>query len=170
MDKLDKYFEKCIEDAYKAEERNYDASKISWFYIVVDNQILFSIDTPYAKVSRRALFRIGNNIKKNFGFDTEGDFYIFNSIDPNYVCNRFTVGKKEYFLCKVYEIEKGRTIASGRFEKLLEAFYDIPIEDMKEYRYPFNEISWEKYREIYKKAYGEYPEVVITHISKTVCL
>lgn len=93
MRKLDEYFEKCIEDAYKAEEREYKSEKVKWFYIVVGNQILFSIHTPYARVSRKAAYRIRNNVKKNFGFDTDGDYFIDTILQPNFVCNHFMVGE-----------------------------------------------------------------------------
>ena len=174
MKKLDGYFEKCIEDAYKAEEREYKPEKVKWFYIVVGNQILFSIDTPYARVSRRAVCRTKNNIKKNFGFDIDGDYFIDTILQPNLVCNCFTVGKNNLYLCEKMDcdnIEKGEVIGSGRYEKLCKAYYGVSTEEFRENHDELHlphDISWNEYHKTYLKAYGRYPEVKINERSRTV--
>ena len=60
--RLDTYFEKCIKDAYDSENRTYDPKQVKWFYVVVENQILFYIQTPFNRVTQKATYRIGNNI------------------------------------------------------------------------------------------------------------
>lgn len=174
MEKLDKYFERCIEDAFKAEEREYKPEKIKWFYIIVDSQILFSISTPYARVTRRAEYRINNNVTKNFGFDTDGNYFLDTTFQPNFVCNKFKVGNRNWYLCEKMDynkMEQGEVIPSGRYERLCKAYHRVTTE---EYREKYNElhlpsdISWNDYRNTYLNAYGKYPEVKINDKSKTV--
>lgn len=135
MIKLDEYFEKCIKDAFKAEKREYKSEKVKWFYIIVGNQILFLIDTPYVRVSKRATCRIRNNIKKNFGFDIDGDYFIDTILQPNFVRNHFKVGENDLYLCEKMDcnnIEKGEVISSGRYEKLCKAYYKVSTEEFRE--------------------------------------
>ncbi len=89
MGKIDRYFERCIKDAYESEGRDYKSEEVEWFYIVVDNQILFSIYTPFARADRKAIRRIRNNITKNFGLDNNRDYFIDTILQPNFVCNHF---------------------------------------------------------------------------------
>ncbi len=173
MKKIDRYFERCIEDAHKAEEREYKSERVRWFYIVVDNQILFSINTPYARVSRKAACRIRNNIKKNFGFDIDGDYFIDTILQPNFVCNHFMVGKDNMYLCEKMDdnVEKGEVIGSGRYERLCKAYYKVTTDEFRERHDELHlpsDINWNDYRETYLKAFGEYPEVEIKEQSKTV--
>lgn len=180
MERLDNYFEKCIKDAYKTEDREYDSKKVKWFYIVVNNQILFSVDTPYERVTRRAENRIKNNVEKNFGFKVEGDYFIDTILQPNFACNCFTVDGSVFFLCKENrydDMEKGEVIPSGRYEKLLKAYFNINADQLRQdadkpqstYSLPYK-MEWNKYREVYNKAFGKYPEVEIAYHSKTVIL
>lgn len=174
MERLDRYFERCIEDAFKSEEREYKPERVTWFYIVVDNQILFLIDTPYANVDKKATYRIRNNVKKNFGFDVKGNHFIDAILQPNFVCNHFKVRDRDYFLCEninYEDMERGEVFGSGRYEKLCKAYHGVSTEEFKEkhneLHLPSN-ISWDDYRETYLKAYGKYPEVEIKEQSKTV--
>ncbi len=174
MEKLDKYFERCIKDAYESEGRDYKSEKVEWFYIVVDNQILFSICTPFIRVDKKAIRRIRNNITKNFGLDNNRDYFIDTILQPNFVCNYFKVGNKDYFLCEKMDcdkMEKGEVIGSGRYEKLCKAYYGVSTDEFRkkhdELHLPSN-ISWNYYRETFFKAFGKYPEVKIVDKSKTV--
>ena len=174
MEKLDRYFEKCIQDAFKSEEREYKPEKVKWFYIVVEKQILFLIDTPYTRVTRRATYRINSNVWKNFGLYNNGDYFIDTILQPNYVCNKFTVNGNNYYLCKhtyYKEMKQGEVIPCFRYEELCKAYHDVSVEEFREKHDDLDlpsDIDWKDYRDTYFKAFGEYPEVEINHKSKTV--
>lgn len=181
MTKIDKYFEKCIKDAHISEQREFNPDRVSWFYVVVNDQILFNINTPYRRVTSKALYRVQNNIEKNFGLKVKEEFtkdgyFLDTVLQVNHVCNRITVGKHHFFICKkisLEDAEKGEVIPAGRYEKLIKAYYNISIDQYKEnpdnYHLPYD-IKWEEYREVYFKAYGEYPEIEIRECSSFVTL
>lgn len=172
MESLDRYFEKCIKDAYMSEQREYIPEKATWWYVVVENQLIFSINTPYAKVERRARYRIHRNISRNFGFGDNGCYYISPVVDYNFMCNKFRVGNKDYYLCKSDEIEQGRLIGSSKMEKFYSTYFDIPedqltshmIDDLHLPRY----MDWDKFRALYFDAFSRYPETIIQHKSDNV--
>lgn len=176
MKKIDRYFERCIIDAYKSENREYKPEDINWFYVIVDNQILFSVNTPYTRVSRKIECRIRHNINKNFGFDIDGDYFIDDILQPNLVCNHFVVGNNLLYLCEKLDfdnMEIGVIIGSGRYEKLCKAYYGVSTEEFRERHDELHlpsDISWSDYRKVYFKAYGRYPEVLIQDKSETVIL
>jgi hypothetical protein len=173
MERLNKYFEKVIKEAYESEEREY-AKNTSWFYVIVGNQILFSINTPYERVSRKARRRIENNITKNFSLSADGNFYLDSILQPNFICNVVKANGKSYYLCSKDSYDdnsNGEAMISGKYEKLIKAYHNITIDDYKKapenYYLPHN-ISWEEYKETYKKAYGKYPGVDIKDTSDNV--
>lgn len=174
MKEMDRYFEKCIEEAYKAEGRDYTATNVKWFYIVVDNQILFSVSTPYIRVTRRVVNRIKNNICKNFGLHDDGDYFLDSILQPNFVCNMLFANGKKVYLCKkenYKEMKQGEVIPSFRYEQLCKAYHNVNTEEFKinhdNLYLPYN-MDWNDYRKVYFKAFGKYPEVEIRHMSKTI--
>lgn len=174
MQRLDNYFEKCIKEAHEAEQREYNPDRVKWFYIVVENQILFDIRTPYDRVSRRAVSRINNNVWKNFKLNNNGDYFIDDILQLNFVRNKYTIGKKDIYLCKAEEYSKmkrGEVIPSYRYEQLCKAYHDVSTEQFRDanggLHIPYD-INWSEYREIHKKAFGEYPEVKVEYLSKTL--
>lgn len=179
MKTLDEYFKKCISDAYKSENRDIDWSKIRWFYVIVNKQILFSINTPYARVSRRIEYRINSNVLKNFGLNNNGDYALDTMLQPNFVCNKFEVDGRTYYLIKYKDykhIKTGEVIPSYRYERLCLAYHGLTIDEFREmvnededYHLPYN-MQWNHYREIYHKAFDEYPEVEISDMSNNVKL
>lgn len=179
MKTLDEYFKKCISDAYKSENRDVDWSKIRWFYVVVDKQILFSVNTPYGRVSRKIEYRINSNVLKNFGLNNSGDYALDTILQPNFVCNKFEVDGRNYYLIKYEDYKHMRTgevIPSYRYERLCMTYHDLTAVEFRErvkeegdYHLPYN-IQWNLYREIYHKAFGEYPEVKISDMSNNVKL
>lgn len=179
MKTLDEYFKKCIIDAFKSENRDIDWSKIRWFYVIVDKQILSSINTPYARVSRRIEYRINSNVLKNFGLNNNGDYALDTILQPNFVCNKFEVDRRNYYLNKYEDykhMKTGEVIPSYRYERLCMAYHDLTIEDFRrkvtednDYHLPPN-MQWNLYRETYYKAFGEYPEIEISDMSSNVKL
>lgn len=200
-----KYFEKVIRESFDTENRKekFDENKRYYTFIIEGGIIHFSVGTPFSRVTRRATYRLINNLKKNFGLIvdecryTEDNHRYFKStdgtIDVNFVCNRFRTCFGLFDLVDMenkYVKMKGNVIPSYRNENLVKAYYDI---DEDEYRrrmeaydknnedphgdrnkdffchLPYN-ISWKKYREIYKKAFGEYPELVIDRMTPDITM
>lgn len=177
MKTLDEYFKKSISEAYKSENRDIDWSKIRWFYVIVDKQILFSVKTPYARVSRRIEYRINSNVLKNFGLNNNGDFALDTILQPNFVCNKFEVDRRNYYLIKNEDykyMRTGEVMPSYRYERLCMAYHGLTIDEFREkvkkegdYHLPHN-MQWNLYRETYHKALGKYPEVEISDMSSNV--
>lgn len=174
MKKLENYFEKCIMEAFLSEGRTYYPQSAHYFYIIVENAILFSVETPFAKVTRKIRYRLENNIEKNFGFKTEGTGWSLDRVlQPNSVCNHFinTINNRDIYLCRgrgVNLIEPGEVFSCGRYEKLCMAYFGLTTEELKE-TYEVTggglylpDLGWDEYREVYFKAFGEYPEVKIS--------
>lgn len=174
--KLDSYIEMVIRDAYKSEGRKYVDGDVEWYYLVVKNQFLFYIKTPYSRVSRKVEYRVLGNIGKNFGFTPNGDYYITTTLDVNSVCNRFTVGGLEYYLNNIEYFEtmpKGMVFPCKRYEDLCIAYHGVSLEEFKvshdNLLLPSN-LSWRDYLELYLRAFNESPEVGIEYKSKNVIL
>lgn len=175
MTKIDKYLYKCIKDAYESENRTFDAAKIQYYYIIMDNkQFLFMIDTPFARVTRKAINKIKNNIAKHFDIILDGDYYIDSILQPNFVCNHIKAYNKDMYVCKHRDIMKdptGEVIPSARYEKLCMAYHNVELKTYKEkhdkLHLPHN-ILWNAYRNAYYKAFSQYPEANILELSHNI--
>lgn len=177
MRRLDDYFATCIKDAYKDEGRKYNASEVVCFYVVVGDQLLFEVETPYERVTRKVVYRVRNNMQKNFGFTTQGNFCLASHIDVNHVCNKLVVrcGNKDH----VYHLldmdnkfikRKGKFSPCYRYEELCRVYHDIPKDMHSERNFehlPLN-ITWDTYRRVFFEAFNVAPEVEIDHKSKNV--
>ena len=157
-EKLNRYFEICIKDAYKTmrEDCNlpdikYDPKDVIWYYIVIENTLLFHIATPYDFVTKRACFRINNNITKNFGFlimaNSTAHYYLDAApLLYTEIFDAFTVnnGERDVYLCKiVYMID-------DRYQKMRDAANKIGLLTSTVY-------NWEDFKKIYREAYGTDP-------------
>ena len=79
--KLDSYIQRCFEDAFKAEDRDYDKKYYKPYYIIIydheNNGHFYPLfKCGYNRVERRVNFRLKNNLKKNFDL-IYGDTYDF---------------------------------------------------------------------------------------------
>lgn len=174
---IDKYITKCIKDAYASEDREYKPDEVLWFYLVVDGQLLYHIKTQYARVTRKASYRFKNNVEKHFNVRLSDEYFIDTLQQPNWVCNSFIVGEQRYYLVKNMDLdllEDGEVIASGRYEKLCLAYYNITLDEFKKdidkYHLP-SDITWGDYKSTYIKAFGKEPCVNIEKLSGSVtCL
>lgn len=115
-----------------------------------------------------------------------------NVIDINFVCNKFNSCMGILYLKDMeneYVKKQGNVVASYRCEKLVETYYNIDEDEyrkrMERYNYlwqqcnnqaeaskihchmPHN-MKWVDYRELFKKAFGHYPEIKIDYASKDV--
>lgn len=177
MKRLDDYFATCIKDAYKDEGRKYKASEVLCFYVVVGDQLLFEVVTPYERVTRKVVYRVRNNMQKNFGFTTQGNYYLDSILSVNDVCNKLVVrsGNRDqvYYLCEhnnKLARRKGKFTPCYRYEELCRVFHDIPMDMHSERSFthlPFN-ITWDTYRKVFFVAFNVVPEVEIANKSKNV--
>lgn len=147
-DKLDKYIEKCFEDAFKSENKDYDKKWYSVNYaIIYDSKDIGHfyplITCRYSRVLRKVRFRLRNNIKKNFEllFGDSDEFRCsvdkFICIDPNFtramIAKRNNIEKK--FMIFIIDdldelpITKGQYIPAYRYEKLIRNYYDLDEKD-----------------------------------------
>lgn len=165
MRELDTYFTKCIKDACKAEGLEYNDKDYGFYYIVVDNQILFKIKALSSKVFARTCYRIENNINKIFGFNINGDYFLSTFIQPNFSHNKLNVCGKDLYLCKA-EQEAGEVIQAGRYEKLVKKYFNIELDEVDKYDLP--DLSWQEFRELYKGIYNKYPELKIQEHSDNI--
>ena len=61
-----RYIDKIIHDSCVTEER--DEKHVSYHAAIIDNTaLLFVLKCPWLRVTRRILYRLSNNLKKNFG-------------------------------------------------------------------------------------------------------
>lgn len=178
---LYKYIEKVIKDAYKSEGRKYKKDTCKWFYVVIDNDLIYRIYTPYSRVTSRIEYRLNHNITKNFGFTIEEKYFLDEVLQVNFVTNQINVNGEIYYICKSInydEMPKGKYIPSGRYEELCRAYCinmynDFTEEDFADivkkgvFHLPID-ISWESYRWLYHKAFNKYPEVRIRYCSNNV--
>lgn len=164
---VDNYFALCIKDAYAKEKRTLDWDRVSYFFIIVENNILSLIHTPYERITRAVVSRINKNIEKNFGLNPNGHYFLDTQLQVNLVCNCFTINKKKFFLCRKIDFDKaerGEVMASERYERLVKAYYNITTEELKQDlatgtdRF-LPDMSWSEYRETYFEAYNKYPEI-----------
>lgn len=173
IEAIDRYFNTCIEEAHKSENRVYNPDKTLWLYALVGNEINYVVQTPFTRVNRRVSYRLNNNLGRNFGLVLSSVYFIDTVLQPNFVCNHTSVSDKDFYLCKVLgEIEISKIyhswgiIPCTRYERLCAAYHDVTSRDEFQslvmegnYHIPFNKMSWSDYREVYKKAFGKYPEI-----------
>lgn len=177
--KLNYYIGLCLRQAYESEMRDYDSdvkdNKISWYYIVVGNQLLYTIKTPYARVSRKVCNRIEKNIDRHFQLTTKGCFYLSNQFDINFTTNKLSFQGKDLYLQKVIpfdEIEKGNVFACKYYEDMCMAYNGISLQTLYKapvkYSAVMSDISWGGYVETYKRVYDKVPMVDIRYTSLNI--
>lgn len=115
-----------------------------------------------------------------------------NVLDINFVCNKFDSSMGFLYLKDMeneYVKKKGNVVESYRCEKLVQAFYNIDEDEYRKrierYRYLLqqcgnqnealkipchlpHDMKWGDYREIFRKAFGKYPEIQIECTSKDI--
>lgn len=178
---LYKYIEKVIKDAYKSEGRKYEKDRCKWFYIVIGNDLIYRITTPYIRVNSRIHYRLKHNITKNFGFTIGEEYFLDEIPQVNFVANQIMVDNEKYYICKSIkydEMPEGKYIPSYRYEELCRAYCNTKYGNLSEEEFAdliYNEkhylpmdITWKEYRKIYHDAFGQYPEVRIRYCSNNV--
>lgn len=178
--KIRSYVEKCFRDAYAAEERTYDGMW-KFEYLCIKNYngewqlIPIVCWCKYARIIRRVIHRLENNMKKNFGLiygrtdDLRYLFYDDGQIDYNFTEAMFRITSDgdmhdQLVTLSVFDEESdnrpdGECVAY-RFEKLLFAKWDINADIYEHLSYDDerrslpSRMSWKQYWELYNKAFG----------------
>lgn len=182
---IDGYIEKCIIDAYSSEKREYEEDKVNFFYVILEipgatgpikKEIHFHINTQYDRVTRKALYRLENNVQKNFGI-LPGNYYNIETdsvLQHAFVCNKIIVKKGNrtwgYYI-NDYSSERlhGKVLSdAGRHEKLVMAYHDLDYDKYTEdtylqYSFP-NDISWNDYLQLHEKAFGKTCKINILYL------
>jgi len=174
LNEVNNYFIKCIQDSFKCENRKYDISKTNYFFIIVGNQILYELNTPFERVTRRINYRLRNNLFKNFKLDFSGNYFYCTEFSPNFACIKFYVNNKIYYLCKnnIENLNKhGEVFECYRYEELCKNYFNISTKDLKidvkKFHIPID-INWDEYCRLNLKTFGINPyEYINENIIKT---
>lgn len=162
-DHLERYIERCISDACKAEQREND---VKYIYRIIGDHLVFAISSKYKKVRNRIEYRLLHNLKKNFGYafnlvhpspyeeSTEcwksGIFSIseISDIDPMHAIDVLELwdGKK-FILCSIYGNRPADELVENHISKL----------KAHGFSYNDNKASWDNFVSSYKDAYGMTP-------------
>lgn len=162
IENLGKYISICIAQSFTAEKRKQ--TDVRYHYRIIENEVLFTIKTQYERVKRRVIWRLLNNLPKQFGLklclcipdpyrcgvpETQKCGYdvisIHTGIDANYSIDLWSIDGKVYTIrSKKGNIEKGGT---RHLERLKEHGYDY-VEDRGD---------WNKFLLAFQSAYGMTP-------------
>lgn len=165
---LNQYIERVIREACDSEKRPNDVK--FEYKLLPDKILLFSIKTQYLRVQRKIVYRLHNNLNKNFGLTfnllypdpictrmydiAEGRIYdlypIDQGVDPNYSCLPITVFGVHYTLRSIYGIRPRNEDASPHLIKLRANGFDFETD------YPSDKV-WEIFDKAYINAYKETP-------------
>lgn len=192
------YFDRVIRDAFESEKRQIKKDKQYYIFVIENGVIHFIVKTPFERVTRKAIYRLRENLNKNFGLIADNgtscdDNHRFlhkddGSVSVNFACNKYKTCIGNFYLDDMMNdlVEKqGNVIPSYRYEKLIEAYYDIDEDEYRRrtdryddlrtqgkkeecYCHIPSSISWKDYRKLYRKAFGDYPEIVVDWVSPGV--
>lgn len=173
--KIRSYIDRCFIDAFKSENREYSRSDYTVEFVVINYkhrgyQIYPIITCKYKRVLGKVTYRLSKNFYKNFGIqyldleDSHACIDEGNQIDPNFT--RFMLQAKK--TGKIYRLNyysdfcskrEGETMISWIVEKLLLAYWNITIDELKRVRSELNLDfkEWSEYEECFLKATGVEP-------------
>lgn len=178
---LKKYIEKCFEDAFRAENREYSNELWNFEWIMIKNSAgiyqLYSITwCKFDRVLRRVKYRLQNNLPKNFGIhfgNTEEMrcmLYEDGNIDPNFTQAMFVIVANEknvslsIFDKKTNHFENnqsGECMPAYTYEKLLfkywgmdASIYNTLPENDERRRLPDSvRENWQNYQDLYNRTF-----------------
>lgn len=152
--RIQKYIDKCFEDAFASENRTFEIRDYCFRFVIVDSNIdgyhlLPLISTcKYERIRRKVQTRLSNNLHKNFNihFGRTDDFR-FLTYKDGYVEGRFSSATFDYNYCQGYfavdkngkninvslslfdedyfDMKRGNTMIAYRYEKLLFHYWQI---------------------------------------------
>ena len=146
---IEKYASKCFIDAFNAENRTYDESAWSFDFIIIkkdDNPKYYlcpSIWCKYNRVKNRVLYRMSNNLLKNFGvhFGKDDDLryitYKEGQIDPNHTRAMFNVKRSNRLISlSIFtgyyedEVDWNFSVPANIYRELLLKYFNISSKDL----------------------------------------
>lgn len=161
---VERYINKVIEDSAKAEDRPND---VEWVYKFIDGDLLFCMKSKYIRVMRRIMFRLNNNLQKNFGINfcmlmpdpmKYGNEYwqskhwdLFEEsqgVDPNNSCDYWEVFGKWYTIRMTLGLLEDWELGTPHIDKLQAAGYDWDKQGPG---------SWDNFHEAFLKVYNKEP-------------
>lgn len=187
---LTSYISKVIDDAYKSEEHQNDASFSA--YIIDNDTLVLFLYTKYARVYYRTLYRLRKNLKKNFGISlgpvkwsgrnkhdwaNEEEHPTFSMddccVEAGYCVAQIVENGHPWFITLTAVGAKKDRLPNGlnanTYEEVWKAVdtlkYQMESVGGKLYYYENLDIAYETYRMDYRKAFGrEAPEVSVEKI------
>ena len=174
--KLRGYITKCFQDAFKSEQRAYDESLFDFDWIMIKNksgiwQLYLFAWCKYARVLTKVLYRVENNLMKNFGIhyrDTDELrclFYGDGFIDPNFTQAMFKTvhNKKSLSIFDRDDTLSGKCMPAYKYEKLLFKYWGLtPFDyvqlspDSKKKYLPRELLyDWEAFKKLYDETFNK---------------
>ena len=176
---IEKYVNKCFDDAYLSEQRTRNHKNEYIDFILIKNkegrwQFYHFIKCKYNRVLEKTIYRIKNNIEKNYGViyhDTSSlrcAFYEDGTIDPNFTEMMFNI-RKSSVLLSIFDNETdnrkaGNKIPAFRLEKLLIEFANLyKISPERLFTDGSNLLSlpdeyytdWKMFNDLYRKTFNK---------------
>lgn len=179
------YISKCFTDAFKAEKRKFDNIEnkmYSFEWILVKNisgiyQMFPIAKCKYNRVTRRVLFRLKNNLEKNFGIiygnseELRSSFYHTGLIDYNFTQAMFEDKYGKHISLSVFDIRDnpyendsigGECMPAYRFEKLLfkhwhinaDIYRSLPENDRRRHLPVSYNKNWILFKDLYRDTFG----------------
>lgn len=103
--RLYKYLHKVIKDSYEAERRPYREPREFLVHIAESGKVTLFIDAgDYARVGRRAIYRLERNLFKNFPF-LKGKIDSFNTVEDT--CAKGKRIKLEDYIREIFKMHEG---------------------------------------------------------------
>ena len=178
MTNLRSYIEKCFKDAFITEKREYDENLWEFEYIIIKNSSntlqLFPVITwcKYDRVLHRVLYRLENNLMKNFGIhygrtdELRSIFYTSGEIDPNFTTFMFKTSRGNISM-SIFDAESdsrpnGECMSAYRYEKLIFKYYGLDANsynnlsegDSRKYLPNSLNNDWEAFKELYESTFN----------------
>ena len=162
------YIDRCFQDSFAAENRQFNKSDYSAEWIMVKNangkfQFYPIINCKYKRVERRVLYRLENNFKKNFGL-VFGDtlvlmcvLYDNGGIDLDNTYAMFQTAKGNISL-SIFDCN----LPESRYNKLIlkywsldvDSYRNLPLSSEKRYLPLSFQYDWDAFKKLYKDTFG----------------
>lgn len=174
QDKLENYLRMVVRQATDAVDPDHfgeESQMPKWDYLVLGNHLLFYISCGYDAITKRIVYRLYNNLEKNFKLDfnlistkirfnssamglCERWFDIYSGLDPNNSLIPVKLFKQDYTIRLLRGIRPVDELGAPHLDKLLDHGFD----HVDEIDHPQGlEKDWERFEKAYKSAYGETP-------------
>ena len=172
---LKEYIIKVCKDSCLAEHHPVD---VSFQYAIVEDMLVFAMRCPYKRVLGRINYRLGNNLRKNFGLvycNVEDQYsrldFLPGDIDPNFSFAEWQVfGKWGTLRIGEHEILNPHLHISARvggiptkYESLLSKGYIYSVIKDSECKE-----AWNKFCNCYEEAFGDRPYAIKETVSVQV--